>query len=507
MGSQAEKSLPYLLELKNISKKFLNIAALNSVNLSIRRGTIHALIGKNGAGKSTLTKIIAGVHSPTEGEILLEGKTRFFQTPAAAQASGISTLYQELTLLPELSVAENIFLGHEPEQSALRLINWKEIYADTQRYLKEIGFDINPEVRVGDLSPAQQQMVQIGRALKHNARLIVMDEPTARLTEYEVENLFKVICALREKGVTIVYISHRLEEIERICDYVTVLRDGWVVDTLEVRQTTISELSNLMLGRPLFEQFPKRDSRIGRELLRVQGLMQYGMFEDVDFALHSGEILGVTGLVGAGGTALLQAIFGLKPVDEGEIYVDHRLVQIRTPREAINLGIGLLSEDRQEEGLVLDMGVGENINLVQLERMPPRLRIDHQQEAELAESYMRSFEIDVPHPNFKVRFLSGGNQQKVIVSKWMAAAPHILLCDEPTQGIDIAAKAEIYRLMNELTQQDVGIVMVGNDVTEILHLCDRVLVLRHGRPVCILKTDETDRDTILRYMMKDTHSG
>ena len=491
------------LELKNISKQFSSVTALTRVSLAICKGTVHALVGKNGAGKSTLTKIIAGVFPPTTGEIYVEGRLRLFQTPADAQANGISALYQELALLPGLSVAENIFLGQEPEQSALRLIDWKGIHQDTRSYLKQIDLDIDPRTRVGDLSAAQQQMVQIGRALKHNARLIVMDEPTARLTEYEIDNLFNVIRSLRDKGVTVVYISHRLEEIERLCDQVTVLRDGRVVDTLDVKQMSLTQLSNLMLGRSLVEHFPARVSRPGRELLRAHGLTHYGVFEDIDFTLHSGEILGVTGLVGSGGTALLQTIFGRSPLDEGKLYIDHRLVQIRSPREAIAHGIGLLSEDRQEEGLVLDMGVGENINLVQLDRKPHSPLINHHQEAALAERYMHNLQIEVPFPGFKVRYLSGGNQQKVIVSKWMAAAPRILLCDEPTQGIDIAAKAEIYRLMNELTDQGVGIVVVSNDVTEILNLCDRALVLRHGQPVRLLDCRETDRNTILRYILKE----
>ncbi|MCZ7543163.1 MAG: sugar ABC transporter ATP-binding protein [Anaerolineae bacterium] len=309
---------------------------------------------------------------------------------------------------------------------------------------------------------------------------------------------------LREGGVTILYISHRLEEVERICDYVTVLRDGRVIDTLEVAETTTRTLTNLMLGRTLLEHFPRRSARIGKELLRVQGLTRYGVFEDVDFTLHSGELLGITGVIGSGGTAILHAVFGINPADEGQVYVDHRLVQIRSPQDAIALGMGLLSEDRQEKGLVLDMGIGENINLALLEKEPRGPLIDHKQEAELALHFVESFRINIPYPAFKARYLSGGNQQKVIVSKWMATAPRILLCDEPTQGIDIGAKVEVYRVLNDLARRGVGIIMVSNDVTEILNVCDRVLVLRYGNPVCTLRCQDTDRATVMAYMLGET---
>lgn len=494
------EALDHILELKNISKQFPGVQALTHVNISVQRGAIHALIGTNGAGKSTLTKIIAGVHSPSSGEIRFGGKACAFQIPSDAQAVGISTLYQELMLLPELSVAENVFLGSEPQRNTRPLINWKDMYEYTETTLKQMHLDFKPETKVNALSIAQRQMVQIVKALKQNARLIVMDEPTARLTEYEAEELFGVIRQLKANGVTIIYITHRLEEIERLCDYVTILRDGEVVDTLRVPDTTPQSLSNMMLGRPLFEYFPRRSSQIGRELLRVQGLTCYGTFEDVDLMLHSGELLGITGVIGSGGTSLLHAIFGLNPIDEGQVYVDHQRVHVRSPRDAIACGIGLLSENRQENGLLLDMGVGENINLALLEKEPPGPLIDHRQEAELASHYIESLSINLPYPDFKARYLSGGNQQKVIVSKWMATEPKILLCDEPTQGIDIGAKAEIYRVMDNLAQRGAGLIMVSNDITEILNVCDRVVVMKRGHVVCNLRCEETDRHTILSYM-------
>ncbi len=498
---------PNILELRNIDKHFPGVHALKGVNLSIRYGTVHALVGKNGAGKSTFTKIIAGVYPPTSGQIWFDGARRFFKIPSDAQAVGISTLYQELMLLPELSVAENILLGNEPQRPSLPIINWQEMNNRTQSVLEQIGFHFNPKTKVSALSVAQRQIVQIARAFNQSARLLVMDEPTSRLTEYEAENLFRIIRKLKLDGVATIFISHRLEEIHRICDFVTVMRDGQVVDTLNVEKTSPTTISNLMLGRTLTEQFPTRSSQTGRELLRVQGLTRYGFFQDIDFTLHRGEILGITGLIGAGGTALLHAIFGIDPIDEGQIYIDRRLTKISSPQEALTHGIGMLSEDRQEKGLVLDMGIGENINLAQLEEEPPGPLINHEQEAELAQHYIKAFGINVPYPNFKVRFLSGGNQQKVIVSKWMATGPRILLCDEPTQGIDIAAKVEIYRMMNDLAHQGVGNIMVSNDITEILNVCDRVLVLRHGQPVCNLRCPDTDRDMVLEYMMGGETKG
>lgn len=492
-----------ILELVNIDKHFPGVQALRDFNLSIRPGTVHALVGKNGAGKSTFTKIIAGVYPPTSGQIWFEGRPQSFKTPSEAQAIGISTLYQELMLLPDMTVAENILLGNEPQQSAWPIINWREMRIQAQQVLDQIGFPINPEARVSTLSVAQQQIVQIARALKQNARMLVMDEPTSRLTDHEAENLFRIIRNLKEDHVSVIYISHRLEEIQRICDYVTVMRDGKVVDTLKVEETPLSTITSLMIGRALDEQFPKRARLLGRELLRVQGIARYGVFQEVDFALHSGEILGITGLIGSGGTALLHALFGLDPIDEGHIYIDRKLAEITSPQTALKYGLGMLSEDRQTHGLVLDMGIGANINLTHLENDPPGLLINHQQEEELARHYINALRIDAPDPAFKTRFLSGGNQQKVIISKWMATRPRILLCDEPTQGIDISAKVEIYRLMNTLVRQGVGIIMVSNDISEILNVCDRVLVLRNGQLVYNVHCSETDRQTVLLHMMGD----
>jgi len=490
---------PVILELKDISKHFPGVLALQNITLAVRAGEVHALLGENGAGKSTLTKIIAGVYPPTSGQLLLNGKMQHFRSPYDAQKAGIGVLYQEFNLLPDLSIAENIFLGSEPQQHGLPFIDWKQMRQQTADLLAHIGLSAAPETPIGKLSVAQQQMVVLAKALHQNVCLIVMDEPTARLTDYEKADLFRVIQTLKQGGVAVLFISHRLEEVQEVCDRATILRDGHLVATVNVAETSLDELTTLMLGRQLAEKFPPRLHKVGEEIMRVQSLTRYDVFEDVSFTLHAGEILGIVGLVGSGRTALLRAIFGMDAIDEGQIYVERRLVQIQSPQEAIACGIGLLTEDRQTQGLVLDMAVRENITLAELEHGLPGPLIDHEEEAALAEYYIAELDIHTPGPDFKALYLSGGTQQKVILAKWLATGPRILLCDEPTQGVDIGGKAEIYRLMSDLANGGVGILMVSGDLAEILGMCDRVLVLREGRIVGSLSRDEADEATILAY--------
>lgn len=490
---------PAILELVNVSKQFPGVTALEDINLTFFQGEIHALVGENGAGKSTLAKIIAGVYPPTSGELRLFGQKQQFASPHEAQKMGIGILYQEMNVLPELNVAENVFLGNEPHHPALPIIDWKAIYRRTQELLERVGLRCSPWTPVSALSVAHQQMVQVIKALHYDARLLVMDEPTTRLTEFETRDLFKVLSTLKQQGVTVIFVSHRLEEVKSLCDRATILREGRVVKTVDVAGTTLDSLTAAMLGRHLGDRFPRRSAKPGEELLRVQGLTRYGAFEDVDFTLHAGEILGITGLVGSGRTALLRAIFGMEPIDEGQFYINRHLVKINSPQDAIMHGLGLLTEDRQHEGLVLEMGIGENITLASLENESSGMLIDHSQEAEVTEYYIRELRIKTPHPDFKTRFLSGGNQQKIVLSKWLATGPRVLLCDEPTQGIDIGAKKEIYRLMDDLVGQGIGIVMVSADISEILGLCDRFIVLHEGRAVCTLNYGEADEETVLRY--------
>jgi ribose transport system ATP-binding protein len=493
-----------VLELRDVSKHFPGVQALRNVNLRVHSGEVHALVGENGAGKSTLTKIIAGVYPPNDGQLLLRGKTQHFRSPYDAQRAGIGVVYQEFNLLPELSIAENIFLGSEPQQGSLPLINWNQMRERAGELLKRIGLTFDPDTLVANLSVAQQQMVGVAKALQHNAVLIVLDEPTTRLTDHETGDLFRVIQALKRAGVAVIFISHRLEEVKQMCDRATILRDGEVVATVDVRDTSVEELTWLVLGRRLSEQFPRRQVHIGQEILRIQSLTRYDKFEDVSFTLNAGEILGIYGLVGSGRTALLRAIFGLDAVDEGQLYIDRRLAHIHSPQDAIGQGLGLLTEDRQRQGLLLDMGVSENITLTTLEYDSAGLWIDHDREIALTDHYVKQLRIETPHPDFKTLYLSGGTQQKVILAKWLATGPRILLCDEPTQGVDIGGKVEIYSLMNGLAENGVGIVMVSADLTEILRMCDRFLILRAGRVVATLASDETDEATVLAFAMGET---
>ncbi|MBZ0321010.1 MAG: sugar ABC transporter ATP-binding protein [Anaerolineae bacterium] len=487
-----------------MSKQFPGVMALQAVDLEVHAGEIHALLGENGAGKSTLAKIIGGVYPPTSGEIYLNDVLQNFHSPYDAQKAGVGMLYQELNLLPELTIAENIFLGSEPKQAILPFIDWKRIHRQTAILLEKVGLEVSFKVKVGSLSIAQQQMVQLAKALHQNIQLLIMDEPTARLTHHETENFFHSVQALKHQGVAILFISHRLDEVKNHCDRATILRDGQVVATLDVKEHSLDTISTLILGRHLSEKFPQRQAQYGAELLRVQGLTRYGIFEDIGFTLREGEILGITGLVGSGRTAILRAIFGLEPVDEGDFYINRHRVQIRSLQDAIQYGIGLLTENRQQQGLVLEMNIRENIHLASLEKAPAGPFIDHQQEAQLSAYYIRKLGIEAPSHDFKTRHLSSGNQQKVILSKWLATSPHILLCDEPTQGVDIGGKTEIYHLMNQLLDRGMGIVMVSGDINEILEMCDRVIVLHKGRIAATLPCSETDEASVLAYAL---HGG
>jgi ribose transport system ATP-binding protein len=501
LSATLSEQTPIILELRQINKQFPGVLALQDVNLVLRQGEIHGLVGENGAGKSTLSKIIAGVYPPTSGELLLWGKPQHFNSPYDAQQAGISILFQELNVLPELSVAENIFLGSELQQRPFPVIDWRKMHERTRELMARVGLTCSPSAKVGSLSVAKQQAVQLIKALHHQAQLIIMDEPTARLSEFETRDLFQTLQTLKQDQVTVIFISHRLEEIEQVCDRATILRHGRIVDTVEAGQISLDKIATAMLGRRLSDRFPRRTSSPGAELLRVQGLTRYGVYEDIDFTLHEGEILGITGLVGSGCTAMLRAIFGMERADEGQFFVNRRLVHIQSPRDAIAHGIGLLTDDRQGEGIVLEMGVGENITLASLADEPPGPLIDHTQEAEITDYYIKQLRIDTPHPAFKTRHLSGGTQQKVILSKWMATGPRVLLCDEPTQGVDIGAKTEIYRLMNELTENGIGIVIASAETSEILGICDRFLVLHAGRVVGTFDRDEADEATVLQHAM------
>ncbi len=488
-----------LLELRGVSKAFPGVRAVTQVDLDVRAGEVHALIGENGAGKSTLIKLIGGVYPPDSGTIYFEGKPVHFASPHDARRAGIHALYQEFNLLPEATVTENIFLGAELKRGWLPLIDWRRMREQTADLLHMLNLSISPDQRVCDLNVAEQQMVELAKALHVQPKLLLMDEPTATLSEREVRTLFELIARIKERGIGAIYISHRPAEILKIADRITVLRDGRRVVTVEAADTSTDQLVSFMVGKPMPDHFARRMSRPGAEVLRVEHLTRRPTFEDVSFALYSGEIVGLAGLVGSGRTALVRSIFGLDPPDSGTIYVNGKLASITSPRDAVALGIGLLPENRQEQALLLDMSARENISLTQLGRSGAL--ISQQAEHRLVRQYIDKLRIKVPSPEAKTRYLSGGTQQKIILSRWLAVHPRILIFDEPTQSIDIGTKIEIYRLLGELASQGSAILMISSELAEIVGLCDRALVMRSGQLVKTLAHNRMSEETLLGYAM------
>ena len=488
-----------LLEIQGVSKAFAGVQALDRVDFDVRAGEVHALIGENGAGKSTLIKLLSGVYPPDAGVVRFDGKPITFASPQDAKAAGIHALYQEYHLLSEATVAENIFLGVEPRRRYLPLIDWGKMRRQAQEILELLELQIDPDMRVSDLNVAEQQMVELAKTLHVRPKLLLMDEPTATLSEREVRTLFRLIRLVKARGVGIVFISHRSAEILQIADRVTVLRDGQRVITVDAADVTNDKLVGYMLGRSVTRQMPARPRPRGAEVLRVVGLTRHATFEDVSFELHAGEIVGLTGLVGSGRSALARSIFGLDQPDSGVICVDGQPASIQSPRDAVALGMGLLPEDRHEQALLLDMSARENMTLAQLGQAGGL--ISQQAEHRLVKEYVQRLRIKVPSPEAKARYLSGGTQQKIILSRWLAIHPRILIFDEPTRGIDIGTKIEIYRLLGELAGQGSAILMISSELAEIVGLCDRALVMRSGRLVTTLDRAQISEASLLSYAM------
>jgi len=486
-----------VLEMRHIGKSFPGVVALDDVDFELRRGEVHVLLGENGAGKSTLMKILSGAYQKNSGQIILDGADVEIKNPKHAQTLGISTIYQEFNLIPHLSVAENIFLGREPIHLP-GVIDRGAIFQAATRALSDLGLTLNPERLVKELRVAEQQMVEVAKALSLDARILIMDEPTAALTEHEIGELFATIRKLKSKGVSIIYISHRLEELFEIGDRVTVLRDGRTVGTYNVREMRKSELIRLMVNRELTELFPKEKAVIGAEVLRVEGLTTRGGLKDITFSLHKGEVLGIAGLLGAGRTELARAIFGLDKIVSGTIYLNGRPQRIGSPRTAINLGLGFLTEDRKSQGLVLPLSVKENLCLSSVERFSNWGIMNTGEEQRAAARYVQELRIRTPSLNQKVVFLSGGNQQKVVLSKWLCSQASVFIFDEPTRGVDVGAKAEIYQLMNRLTASGVAIIMISSEMLEVLGMSDRLLVMRDGGITGEFSADEATQEKILQ---------
>jgi len=486
------------LRMEGISKAFPGVQALKDVTFEVARGEIHALVGENGAGKSTLVKILTGALGRDEGQIILRGRPVEIHVPSAAQALGISMIHQELSLIPYLTVGQNIYLGREPRARVPVFIDWSALYRQAQQLLSRLNVDVDARAEVQGLSIAQQQMVEVVKALSLNADLIAMDEPTSALTERETEILFDVMRSLKAQGVSLIFISHRLEEVFQIADRVTVLRDGQFIGTDSITELDEDQVVRMMVGRELGKMYPKTEAQRQEVVLDAIDLHDGRELHGVSLKLHRGEILGVAGLVGAGRTALAETLFGIRPVVAGEVRVEGRPVKLNSPGEAIRLGLGLVPEDRKLQGLFMNMAVRENIVLSAMDKVTGWGFVNFAKADRLAGEFVNKLDIRTPSLRQRVRNLSGGNQQKVIIARWLTLKPRVLILDEPTRGIDVGAKAEIHALMNQLAQEGVGVLMISSELPEVLGVSDRILVMHEGRVTGEFTRDQATQDDIMR---------
>ncbi|QOK25652.1 sugar ABC transporter ATP-binding protein [Cytobacillus oceanisediminis] len=486
-----------VVKMKNIHKSFFHVQVLKGVDFDLIPGEIHALMGENGAGKSTLMKILTGIHKSNSGEILYKGEIVEYHSPKEAEKAGIAVIHQELNIIPYLTVAENMFLGKELKRQPFGILKTKEMNEKTKENLNRLGIDIDPQKEAGELSVGQQQMIEIARAIAAETEVLIMDEPTAALTDREIETLFTVINQLRREGVAIIYISHRMEEIFRMCDRITVLRDGQSIGTKITSETDFEEIVKMMVGRELGERFPERTAEIGGDRFVVEDLSLEGIFNNISFNVRKGEILGVAGLMGAGRTEIMETIFGARKKKNGRIYMDGKELNIRKPHHAIAAGIGFITEDRKDEGLVLGLTVRENLAIPNLKKLSKSAVIQKQKEKQWTEEMIQKLRIKTSGPEQEVKSLSGGNQQKVVFGKWLGTEPKLLILDEPTRGVDVGAKKEIYSIMNELTEKGFSIIMVSSELPEILGMSDRVMVIHEGKLSAILDKKEASQEKIM----------
>lgn len=492
-----------LVAMSNISKSYPGVQALKDVHFELRAGEIHCLVGENGAGKSTLMRILSGAEQPDSGSVVIDGRRHHALDPILGHQLGIGVIYQETDLVLKMTVAENMFLGHEP-RTGYGALDRRRMNDEAQAILQRIGVEIPPATLVRTLSPSNRQLVQIAKALSWRSKVLVMDEPGAALSDHELDRLFAMLNLLIGQGIGVIYISHRLGEILRIGHRVTVLRDGEHVATAPVNEVDLDQLIHWMVGRPLGEQYGKQAAWTEEVVLAVRHLSVPGHFEDVSLDLHAGEVLGLAGLVGAGRSALLGCLFGAVRPTQGAIYLGQRTVQFGSPHDAVQLGLGLVPEDRRESGLVLSQSVQQNIALPILDRVTAFLVVNRRRLGHIAQSFVDSLNIRTPSVQQRVQNLSGGNQQKVVVAKWLAAGVKILLLDEPTRGIDVGAKAEIYRLINEMTGQGMSIIMASSELPEVLGMSDRILVMAGGRITQELWPQVTNQAEIMQYAVPHT---
>ncbi len=488
----------YYLRMSNISKSFPGVKALSNVNLEVKKGEVHALMGENGAGKSTLLKILSGAYTKDEGQIYINGTLIEDMNPKKAEELGISIIYQEFSSLPHLSIAENIFLGRQPQKKN-GFLDWKKCYQDSTELLKRVGLEVDPRIPVSKLKVAEQQMVEIAKALSKKAQIIVMDEPTAPLTQREIDNLFSVIRELKRQQVSVIYVSHRLTEIKEICDCITVLRDGCYVGKAMVKDIEIRDMIRMMVGRELKDMYPKSQTEPGEPVLEVANLSTQDKLHDIHLHVRKGEILGIAGLVGSGRTELVRAIFGADQKTSGTIKINGNIVDIKSPRDAISKRIGLVPEDRKKQGLVLMMNIKENTTLASLKSLIHWGKLNLKREWELADEYQKKLHIAAPNVYETSANLSGGNQQKVVLGKWLCADCTLLMIDEPTRGIDVGAKVEIYELMKELVESGIGILMISSEMPELMGVCDRIIVMHEGHIRGELKQNEFSEEKIMAY--------
>lgn len=490
----------FILEVRNVSKSFPGVKALDDVSLKIRKGEIHAFVGENGAGKSTLMKILNGNYTKDSGSIFMNGEEVEIKSPDDARNLGISIIFQELNLVPHLSVAENIFMGRLFKGKG-KLIDWRRVYREADSLMERIGYHMNTKILVEKLSVAQKQMVEIAKALSYkNTKLILMDEPSATLTTAECEKMFEVVRELKKQGVSVIYISHKLEEVMELCEQATILRDGKIIDSKAIKEFSKDEIIAKMIGREITNKFPKRDFEPrGKEILKVEGITRKGILDNISFSLREGEVLGLAGLVGAGRTEIARAVTGIDYIDGGTIYIEGKKVKINSPKDALRAGIAYLSEDRKQEGLVLGSSVKWNLSMANMKKILSMGLISEKRDEKIADEQIQAMQIKTPTKEQYVMNLSGGNQQKIVIGKWLNTNAKIFIFDEPTRGIDVGAKYEIYLLMNQLVKEGKSIIMISSEMPEVLEMSDRVLVVNQGRIKAVLDGAEMNAQTVMKY--------
>lgn len=498
-------NLQTVLELRHISKSFPGVKALDDVNFSLKKGTVHVLCGENGAGKSTLMKIIDGIYQADEGDLFINGQKTTIKNPLQAKENGISMIFQELSYVPDMTLEENLFLGNWPKKGAS--INWKSVRQKTLSLLTQEGLPYPPDIKLRSLSVSDIQMIEILKAISNDSQIIIMDEPTSAITNKEVEILFKKIAELKSRGTSIIYISHKMDEIFQIADEITVFRDGKSIATKSVSDWTMDQVVECMVGRKIENQYPKQEIPIGDEMMRVEGLTQPGIFENVSFHINSGEIVGFAGLMGAGRTEIMRSVFGLDPYSSGSIKIKNKEVTIKNVHQSIKHGVAMLTEDRRRTGIIPILSVKYNTTLASMDKIIYKGRLHSDVETKISTDACKSMNVKTPDLNTKIANLSGGNQQKVILAKWLLCDPDILIVDEPTRGIDVGAKREIYELMSTFAAKGKGIIMISSELPELIGICDRIYVVNEGHIAGMLTRTEFSQESIMQLAVSNTDNN